>query len=113
MFLNPWYGQVGAGPATEDESTAAQAEATPATLEVNQDAGVKDDSTTVVSSATVQESTTAPIPSAKPESDAKVEGSAISSAPPSSSDQPKPFQNRLKCGWTAHMTQEGRLFYCK
>lgn len=22
-------------------------------------------------------------------------------------------QERLKCGWTAHTTQEGRLFYCK
>lgn len=116
MFLNPWYGQVGAGPATQDESTtmaaAAEGEATPATVEVNHDARVKEDS--AVSSAAVQESAPPAIASAKQaESDNKEEGSAASSAPPPPSDQAKTFQNRLKCGWTAHMTQEGRLFYCK
>lgn len=120
MFLNPWYGQVGAGPATEDEATTTTptevGEATAATVEINQDDGVKEDSTSTT--ATSQESPATASPAAvKPDNDNKIDGptslASSSTAPSSSSDQAKTFQNRLKCGWTAHMTQEGRLFYCK
>ena len=103
MFLNPWYG---AGPATEDAATTTKTtECEEATLEMNKDDAIEEDASTI-SAATSQKSTTTTV--VKTESENQVEGSA-----PPPSEQSKTFQNRLKCGWTAHMTQEGRLFYCK
>ncbi|KAI9562023.1 hypothetical protein GHT06_012988 [Daphnia sinensis] len=105
MFLNPWYGQIGAGPATEDAPTTAEKEAADADVK---DAAVKEEATdTQETPPTVSVNVAASV-AAKPENDIDAKAD-VATHPP---EQTEPFKNRLKCGWTAHMTQEGRLFYC-
>lgn len=117
MFLNPWYGQVGAGPASEDAAAAAVV-ATGAGMEgatattVELDGGAEASAVLSVTSQHKEEPSpaTAGLESCKMDSD-KIDGSTASSA--TAIHQTAAIQKRLKCGWTAHMTLDGRLFYCK
>lgn len=112
MFLNPWYGQIGAGPAPEDAATTEGATA-------DQSTGAEAAAVTEKMEDKVSSSSAGP-EATKTEGD-QIDGSqtasstlsTVSSASSTAGDQTAVIQKRLKCGWTAHMTQDGRLFYCK
>ncbi|KZS15881.1 Uncharacterized protein APZ42_018474 [Daphnia magna] len=106
MFLNPWYGQIGAGPAAEDAPTTTDKEAPDA---VANETAVKGDGTDIQETPpTVSLNVAAGVAAKLENDDTKADVATLPSG-----QQTEPFKNRLKCGWTAHMTQEGRLFYCK
>ena len=94
MFLNPWYGQVGADQAADDvsasapQSTADRPQASP-------------NATAASASVAIDESL----------SPALVDEAGAASL--QSSDPIAAIQRNLKSGWTAHLNHEGRLFYCK
>lgn len=125
MFLNPWYGQVGAGPAPEDAAATASQKITadePTEPKSEPKTELCDDSSSAPSSvATATAATVAAGSEATktygdhPSIDSKstLSSSSASSTSASTGDPTVAIQKRLKCGWTAHVTQDGRLFYCK
>ena len=91
MFLNPWYGQVG-GPAPEDASLSPPQSKShlPETKdEYKTDA---DDSLNAMAIDAVD---------------------SAAAAVTTSRDPIALIQENLRSGWTAHVTSDGRLFYCK
>lgn len=85
MFQNPWYAGQPPGPAGPGDGGAAATGAAAADIEEKLEAG----------------------------------GGGITDETESSASQPRStdpiseIQQQLKCGWTVHVTQDSRLFYCK
>lgn len=84
MFQNPWYAGQPPGPAGPgDGGAAATGAAAAAAIEDKLEAGGGADETESPASQ------------------------------PRSTDPISDIQQQLKCGWTVHVTQDSRLFYCK
>ena len=138
MFLNPWYGQVGGGPEgarvhTAEEGAAATAAAAVATAAAASGVGGDDDDDRVPATCTSssitaatghqqQQQQTTAVNSIKATASSvdSTEATAAMSDASASAAAATPVINRfemiqqsLKSGWTAHFTQDGRLFYCK
>ena len=119
MFLNPWYGQVGGAGASEGARVhtveGATATGTAAATAVSAVGGDDDDdrvlsTTTDVNAQQGDNTIKAPLDMGA-ESTAAVAASMNDTATPV--NRFEMIQQRLKSGWTAHVSQDGRLFYCK
>lgn len=141
MFLNPWYGQVGGGPEggrvhTAEEGTAATATAAAAASGVGSGDDEDDRVLPTTATSTSSSSTAAnaqqqqvPVQQAtafnsikaatsvdNTEATAAMSGDVAAVAVAFAATPVNRFemiQQSLKSGWTAHVTQDGRLFYCK
>jgi hypothetical protein len=138
MFLNPWYGQVGGGPEGGRVHTAEEGTAATATAAAASGVGSGDDeddrvlpttatSTSSSSTAANGQQQQVPVQQAtafnsikaatsvdNTEATAAMSGDAAAVAfAVTPVNRFEMIQQSLKSGWTAHVTQDGRLFYCK